>query len=72
MNPIERAEAFLKTQDLPAITEALSVIFPDQVPNITDTDRDVWIKVGHVRVVRYLKRLAEDPLRETEFHTSSL
>jgi len=34
---------------------ALSRVFPDQVPNLSDTDRQVWTKVGNVQVVRFLR-----------------
>jgi hypothetical protein len=33
----------------------LETIYPDQVPNLDDTDRKVWFKVGGASVVRHLK-----------------
>jgi len=34
---------------------ALEAAFPDQVPSISDTDRQIWFKAGQVQVVRFLK-----------------
>ena len=34
--------------------------FPDTTPNITDSDREIWSKVGNVQVVRFLKRKFEE------------
>jgi hypothetical protein len=35
-------------------------LFPDQVPNISDSDREVGAKIGEQRVIRYLKNLFEE------------
>jgi hypothetical protein len=35
----------------------LQDIFPDKAPNREDSDREVWIKRGHVEVVRKLTAL---------------
>jgi len=39
---------------------ALKQSFPDQVPNISDDDRKVWVKVGQVSVVRFLEKQLEE------------
>lgn len=39
---------------------ALEAVFPDQVPEPSDSDREVWMKVGNIEVVRFLKAKAEE------------
>lgn len=39
------------------LLEWLKARFPDSAPLRTDTDREVWIRVGHVEVVRHLQAL---------------
>ena len=34
--------------------------FPDQVPEITDSDREVGAKIGEQRVIRFLARVFEE------------
>jgi len=34
---------------------ALEAVFPNRSPEITDTDRQVWRKVGNVEVVAFLR-----------------
>jgi len=42
------------------LIDALSEQFPDQVPELNDSDREVWAKVGEQRVIRFLKRNFEE------------
>lgn len=42
-------------EDPDALIAQLETIFPDQVPRRDDSDRDVWIKVGQVSVVSFLR-----------------
>lgn len=44
----------------PALVEALAQLFPDQVPDISDPDRKVWLRVGQVSVVRFLRSKAAE------------
>lgn len=37
------------------LLNALKERFPDQVPNVTDSDRTIWTKVGNVQVIRFLQ-----------------
>lgn len=39
-----------------ALLEELEKRFPDQCPSKEDTDREVWIKVGNVEVLRFLRK----------------
>ena len=39
-----------------SLLEELEARFPDQCPSIEDTDREVWIKVGRVEVIRFLRK----------------
>jgi hypothetical protein len=39
-----------------ALLEELERRFPDQCPSKEDTDREVWIKVGQVEVIRFLRK----------------
>lgn len=41
------------------LLEYLEKVFPDQCPNVSDTDRDIWMNVGSVQVVRHLKDIYE-------------
>jgi hypothetical protein len=42
------------------LLQYLSEMFPDQVPNINDHDREVWAQVGVQRVIRHLKGIYEE------------
>lgn len=45
----------------PVITQELinylSSIYPDTVPKVSDSDRDIWVNVGAVSVVRHLESI---------------
>lgn len=44
----------------PELVRWLEANFPDRSPSVTDTDRQIWTKVGNVEVVKVLQaRLAE-------------
>lgn len=43
----------------PALIEWLEDRFPNQVPDIDDSDRRVWMKAGHQEVITELKRVVE-------------
>jgi hypothetical protein len=43
-----------------ALLEHLSEQFPDQVPDISLSEREVWARVGEQRIVRYLKMIYEE------------
>lgn len=42
--------------------EWLEEVFPERSPHITDTDREIWVKVGQVEVVRRLRKEYEQGL----------
>ena len=42
------------------LLEALREHYPDRSPNRSDSDRDIWIKVGQVEVVRFLSRMFQE------------
>lgn len=41
--------------DVDALIDALDTIYPDRVPALTDSEKEVWAKVGQVSVVSFLK-----------------
>ena len=41
------------------LIEELARIFPNRCPDPTDSDRDIWMKVGAQQVISYLKYAAE-------------
>ena len=41
------------------LIEDLEKTFPDKCPRENATDREIWMAVGAVNVVKYLKRLHE-------------
>lgn len=41
--------------DVDLLIDALDKTFPNQAPNPTDTDREVWMKAGQSHVVTFLK-----------------
>jgi|LauGreDrversion4_2_1035121.scaffolds.fasta_scaffold3569339_1 hypothetical protein len=49
---------------LPVIEEGLlhylERLYPDKAPDPNQTDRDIWINVGAVGVVRHLRRVYEE------------
>jgi hypothetical protein len=42
------------------LLDTLRTQFPDQVPEITDSDREVGAKIGEQRVIRFLARVFEE------------
>ena len=34
--------------------------FPDKSPDLKDTEKEIWVKVGQISVVKHLKNLQED------------
>lgn len=40
--------------------DTLTKQFPNQVPDISDSDREVWCKVGEQRVISFLVRVFEE------------
>lgn len=44
-----------------ALLEALERRFPDQRPEPTDSDREIWMAVGRTHVVRFLREMHERP-----------
>jgi len=53
---------------LPALTQELinklDKLFPDKCPLLTDTDREVWYKVGQRSVINYLQQTYDDQLEQ--------
>lgn len=56
------------------LLEALDKQFPERCPDPGWSDREIWMRVGERRVVRYLKRIFEQQnenvLRTTHVHGS--
>lgn len=48
----------------PRLIAYLDAVFPDQCPKMSDSDREVWAKVGTRRVVNHLKFIYEQQQRE--------
>ena len=42
------------------LLDALERQFPDRSPNPSDTDRQIWMKVGNVQVIRFLRSKFEE------------
>lgn len=42
------------------LLDYLSEMFPDQVPDMHDSDREVGAKIGAQRVIRHLKGIYEE------------
>lgn len=40
-----------------ALLDYLEEVFPDRAPNIDASDRQIWVRVGAVQVVRHLRML---------------
>ena len=53
---------------LPALSksliEKLDKLFPDKCPLLTDTDREIWYKVGQRSVINYLQQTYDDQLQD--------
>ena len=53
---------------LPALSksliEKLDKLFPDKCPLLTDSDRDVWFKVGQRSVINYLQQTYDEQLEQ--------
>lgn len=47
-----------------ALVSALEQRFPDRTPSIDTSDREVWARVGEVRVVRFLRSQLEHQKEE--------
>jgi hypothetical protein len=53
---------------LPALSQELinklDKLFPDKCPLLTDTDREIWYKVGQRSVINYLQQTYDDQLEQ--------
>ena len=53
---------------LPALSQdlinKLDKLFPDKCPLLTDTEREVWYKVGQRSVINYLQQTYDDQLQD--------
>jgi hypothetical protein len=53
---------------LPALSQdlinKLDKLFPDKCPLLTDSDRDVWFKVGQRSVINYLQQTYDEQLQD--------
>ena len=53
---------------LPALSQELinklDKLFPDKCPLLTDTEREVWYKVGQRSVINYLQQTYDDQLEQ--------
>jgi len=53
---------------LPALSQdlinKLDKLFPDKCPLLTDTDREIWFKVGQRSVINYLQQTYDDQLEQ--------
>lgn len=47
------------------LLESLSALYPDRCPEPTDSERDIWIKVGQVSVIRFLEHKFEEQNENT-------
>lgn len=58
MGYLMKSNEMLRLPDAGAIPittlRALNRLFPDRCPNPSDTDRDIWMKVGARRVVEFI------------------
>jgi hypothetical protein len=46
--------------------------FPLRSPRITDSDREIWVKVGHQEVISYLERKLEEIVEESLHSTTTI
>ena len=53
---------------LPALSQdlinKLDKLFPDKCPLLTDSDREIWYKVGQRSVINYLQQTYDDQLQD--------
>ena len=53
---------------LPALSQdlinKLDKLFPDKCPLLTDSDRNVWFKVGQRSVIDYLQQTYDEQLQD--------
>jgi len=53
---------------LPALSQELinklDKLFPDKCPLLTDTDREIWFKVGQRSVINYLQQTYDEQLQD--------
>jgi hypothetical protein len=53
---------------LPALSQdlinKLDKLFPDKCPLLTDTEREVWYKVGQRSVINYLQQTYDEQLQD--------
>jgi len=53
---------------LPALSKSLidklDKLFPDKCPLLTDSDRDIWYKVGQRKVVEFLQQKYDEQLQD--------
>ncbi len=53
---------------LPALSQELinklDKLFPDKCPLLTDSDRDIWYKVGQRSVINYLQQTYDQQLQD--------
>ena len=53
---------------LPALSQdlinKLDKLFPDKCPLLTDTDREIWFKVGQRSVINYLQQTYDEQLQD--------
>ena len=43
----------------PLLVDHLATLYPDKVPDLGMTDREVWIAVGRQDVIRKLRQMAQ-------------
>ena len=53
---------------LPALSQdlinKLDKLFPDKCPLLTDSDREIWYKVGQRSVINYLQQTYDEQLQD--------
>ena len=53
---------------LPALTQdlinKLDKLFPDKCAVLTDSDREIWLKVGQRKVVEFLQQTYDEQLQQ--------
>lgn len=59
-------------EDVDVLIEQLDKIFPNQVPNPADTEREVWIKVGKVQAVAFLKAWRKASLEKQPLNSATI
>jgi hypothetical protein len=47
-----------------SLIEKLDKLFPDKCPLLTDTDREIWFKVGQRSVINYLQQTYDEQLQD--------